>query len=403
MSVKQSVSARSDPAPSADGVKPISVWVVIAAWTVPALLTTFETMMFSRSEGRPIALWRAFLGGASGWYVWAASTPLIAQLARRFPLRLALRSPLTRPLPWRAIAVHVAAFLLVDVSASVVWAAAATWVRPVRFAVAFGNWFIAALPFAVLVYAAVVSICYSLVDRAQLRDRERDAARLAQQLSEAQLASLRMQLRPHFLFNSLNAIMALVRDGESSRAIDALELLGDMLRVTLRSGPSHEVSLAEEVAFTRRYLEMEQLRFGERLRVTFDIPPDLLDAAVPLFVLQPFVENAIKHGILDRRRGGTIAIAAMTDDVRLRLSVRDDGVGLATGWDDQDAGRVGLANARTRLLHLYDGAATLDVGTGPDGTGVAVEIALPLGRTHPPPRTDAAAATDRRPVYAAPA
>jgi len=403
MSVKQSVSARSDPAPSADGVKPISVWVVIAAWTVPALLTTFETMMFSRSEGRPIALWRAFLGGASGWYVWAASTPLIAQLARRFPLRLALRSPLTRPLPWRAIAVHVAAFLLVDVSASVVWAAAATWVRPVRFAVAFGNWFIAALPFAVLVYAAVVSICYSLVDRAQLRDRERDAARLAQQLSEAQLASLRMQLRPHFLFNSLNAIMALVRDGESSRAIDALELLGDMLRITLRSGPSHEVSLAEEVAFTRRYLEMEQLRFGERLRVTFDIPPDLLDAAVPLFVLQPFVENAIKHGILDRRRGGTIAIAAMADDARLRLSVRDDGGGLAPGWDGQDAGRVGLANARTRLLHLYDGAATLDVGAGPEGTGVAVEIALPLGRTYPPPRTDAAAATDRRPVYAAPA
>ena len=403
MSVKRSVSAPSDPAPPADGVKPISVWVVIAAWTVPALLTTFETMMFSRSEGRPIALWRAFLGGASGWYVWAASTPLIAQLARRFPLRLALRSPLTRPFRWRAIAVHVAAFLLVDVSASVVWAAAATWVRPVRFAVAFGNWFIAALPFAVLVYAAVVSIYYSLVDRAQLRDRERDAARLAQQLSEAQLASLRMQLRPHFLFNSLNAIMALVRDGESSRAIDALELLGDMLRVTLRSGPSHEVSLAEEVAFTRRYLEMEQLRFGERLRVTFDIPPDLLDAAVPLFVLQPFVENAIKHGILDRRRGGTIAIAAMADDARLRLSVRDDGVGLAPGWDDQDAGRVGLANARTRLLHLYDGAATLDVGPGADGTGVAVEITLPLGRTRPPARADAAAASDPRPVYAAPA
>ena len=403
MSVKRTVIAPSDSAPPADGVKPISVWVVIAAWTVPALLTTFETMMFSRSEGRPIALWRAFLGGASGWYVWAASTPLIAQLARRFPLRLALRSPLTRPFRWRAIAVHVGAFLLVDVSASVVWAAAATWVRPVRFAVAFGNWFIAALPFAVLVYAAVVSIVYSLVDRAQLRDRERDAARLAQQLSEAQLASLRMQLRPHFLFNSLNAIMALVRDGESSRAIDALELLGDMLRVTLRTGPSHEVSLAEEVAFTRRYLEMEQLRFGERLRVTFDIPPDLLDAAVPLFVLQPFVENAIKHGILDRRRGGTIAIAAMADDARLHLSVRDDGVGLAPGWDDQDAGRVGLANARTRLLHLYDGAATLDVGAGSAGTGVAVEIALPLGRTRPPARAEAGAPTDPPPDNAAPA
>jgi len=399
MSLKRSVSAHSDPPPPAtDGVRPISVWVVIAAWTVPALLTTFETMMFSRTEGHPIALWRAFLGGASGWYVWAAATPLIAQLARRFPLRLTLRSQLRGRIRWRSIAVHVAAFLIVDLTASVVWAAAATWVRPVRFVVALGNWFIAALPFAVLVYAAVVSIFYSIVDRAQLRVRERDAARLAQQLSEAQLASLRMQLRPHFLFNSLNAIMALVRGGESSRAIDALELLGDMLRVTLRSGPSHEVPLAEEVAFTRRYLDMEQLRFGERLRITFDIPPDLLDAAVPLFVLQPFVENAIKHGILDRRRGGTIAIAATADGATLRLSVCDDGVGLAPGWDDRDAGGSGLANARTRLLHLYDGAATLDVEPGPGGTGVAVEIALPYALARREDRVESPAAREALPA-----
>lgn len=403
MSLKRRANVPSDPTPPADGAVPVSVWVVIAAWTVPALLTTFETMMFSRSEGRPIALWRAFIGGAVGWYVWAACTPLIAGLARRFPLRLALHYPLSRRIRWRAIAVHVAAFLLVHAAASVVWATAATWVRPVRFAVALGNWFIAALPFAVAVYAAIVSIFYSLVDRAQLRVRERDAARLAQQLTEAQLASLRMQLRPHFLFNSLNAIMALVRDGERERAIDALELLGDMLRVTLRTGPSHEVSLAEEVAFTRRYLEMEQLRFGERLRVRFDVPPDLLDAAVPLFVLQPFVENAIKHGILDRRRGGSIVIAASADGARLHLSVRDDGVGLAPGWDDDDARGVGLANARTRLLHLYDGAASLEVAAGPDGTGVAVEIALPLIRADGGASADARTASDPRTVFAAPA
>jgi len=253
------------------------------------------------------------------------------------------------------------------------------------------------------VYAAVVSIFYSLVDRAQLRVRERDAARLAQQLSEAQLASLRMQLRPHFLFNSLNAIMALVRDGESARAIDALELLGDMLRVTLRTGPSHAVSLAEEVAFTRRYLEMEQLRFGERLRVTFDIPPGLLDAAVPLFVLQPFVENAIKHGILDRRRGGTIIIAATAVDERLHLSVHDDGVGLAPGWSDAEARGVGLVNARTRLLHLYGDAARLDVGAGPDGSGVAVDIVLPLVLADGVALASGRMASDASAVHAAPA
>jgi len=401
--LKRRASVSSNPAVPVDAAQPVSVWLVIAAWTVPALLTTFETMMFSRSEGRPISLWRAFIGGASGWYVWAACTPLIARLARRFPLRLALYKPVSRPTRWRFVAIHVGAFVLVHLAASVVWATAATWVRPVRFAVALGNWFIAALPFAVLVYAAVVSIFYSLVDRAQLRVRERDAARLAQQLSEAQLASLRMQLRPHFLFNSLNAIMALVRDGEGARAIDALELLGDMLRVTLRTGPSHAVSLAEEVAFTRRYLEMEQLRFGERLRVTFDIPPGLLVAAVPLFVLQPFVENAIKHGILDRRRGGTIIIAATAVDERLHLSVHDDGVGLAPGWSDADARGVGLVNARTRLLHLYGDAARLDVGAGPDGSGVAVDIVLPLVLADGVALAPGSMASDASAVHAAPA
>jgi sensor histidine kinase YesM len=157
------------------------------------------------------------------------------------------------------------------------------------------------------------------------------------------------------------------------------------------------------VAFTRRYLEMEQLRFGERLRVRFDIPPALLDAAVPLFVLQPFVENAIKHGILDRRRGGTIVIAATSDETRLHLSVQDDGVGLAPGWDDDAARGVGVANARTRLLHLYGGAASLDVGAGPGGSGVAVEIALPLIRADGVAPADASAAGDARTAYAAPA
>jgi sensor histidine kinase YesM len=201
---------------------------------------------------------------------------------------------------------------------------------------------------------------------------------LAQQLSEAQLASLRMQLRPHFLFNSLNAIMALVRDGENTHAVSALGLLSDMLRATLRADSSHEVSLAEEAAFTRRYLEMEQLRFGDRLRVRFDLAPDLLDAAVPLFVLQPFVENAIKHGILDRRRGGTIAIRASATDGSVEITVMDDGAGLAPDWSTSTG--VGVANARAHLALLYGSDAVLSLGPGDDGIGVTARITLPLRR-----------------------
>lgn len=316
-------------------------------------------------------LWRAFLSEAPGWYAWAAFTPLIALLATRVPL--AFR--------WRAIALHVACYLVVAVSASAVWACVGLVLRPGAAGVVtmLRNWFVSGLPFTVLVYAAVVGIVYSLNDRARLRLRERDAARLAQQLSEAQLAALRMQLRPHFLFNSLNAIMALVRDGDNGRAVSALGLIGEMLRSTL-SASSHEVSLAEEVAFTRRYLEMEQLRFGERLRAHFDVPPRLLDSAVPLFVLQPFVENAVKHGILDRRSGGTIAIAARSTNGSLHLSVSDDGIGLAPGWADRDSG-VGLANARAHLSHLYGDQAALSVGAGASGSGVEVNITLPLRHT----------------------
>lgn len=352
----------------------VSPWVILAAWTVPTLLSTFETVMFGKIEGRPIEVWRAFLIEAPGWYTWALFTPTIATLAARVKL--------SRPMRLRAIGVHVGFYLVVAFAASAAWAGAALWLRPGRgFLEVLRNWFVGGLPFTVVVYAAVVGISYSITARTRLRERERDAARLAQQLSESRLASLRMQLRPHFLFNSLNAIMALVRDGANARAVGALALLSDMLRATLRDGPGHEVPLAEEVAFTRRYLEMEQLRFGERLRVTFDVPPELLDATVPLFVLQPFVENAIKHGILDRRRGGTIAIAAAAVGETLRLTVRDDGVGLAPGWDargaSEDAG-VGITNARTRLTHLYGDVAALRVGPGDRGAGVTVEVTLPL-------------------------
>lgn len=355
----------------------LSPWLVVAAWTVPALLSTFETVTFARLAGHPIELWRAFATEAPGWYAWAACTPLIA--------RVAMRAPLVRPVRARSVMAHVASFLLIALTASAVWALVALWLRPTRggFLVALRNWFFSGLPFTVVVYAAVVGIVYSLTDRARLRVRERDAARLAQQLSEAQLASLRMQLRPHFLFNSLNAIMALVRDAENSRAVAALALLGDLLRTTLTATAQHEVSLGEEIGLTRQYLAMEQLRFGDRLQVTFDVPPELLDAVVPQFVLQPFVENSIKHGILDRRRGGSIAIAAKADDDALQLSVVDDGVGLGGASTPARGSGVGLNNARLHLAHRYGDRAALRVGAGAQG-GVVVEVTLPLRRVAAP-------------------
>lgn len=356
-----------------DEDQPFSRAAIWAAWTVPAILSTFETLMFSRMAGRPIEAWRAFASEAPGWYAWAVLTPGIVQLARRFPLQL--------PVRMRNLAAHALGWLVVAISSSAVSAAVGVWLRPGRFGFveSVRNWFLGGLPFTVLGYAAVVGVCYTLASRERLRRQERDAARLAQQLSEAQLTALRSQLQPHFLFNSLNAITALVRDGDTERAVEALTVLSEILRVVLRAGATHEVSLAEEVAFTRDYLAIERMRFPDRLRVSFDIPPELLDAAVPTFILQPFVENAIKHGLMERRAGGCISVHACTEGQQLRLVVRDDGDGLANG-PSAAVGGLGIANTRARLARLYGEHASLAVDAGVGGTGVEVSIRLPQRR-----------------------
>ncbi|MEO7999249.1 MAG: histidine kinase, partial [Gemmatimonadaceae bacterium] len=359
--------------------------------TLGTLVPQLSRVMFMRGGTRPIETWRAFASEAPGWYVWALLTPLIAFLAERFPLG--------RPVKWRSIVAHVLGWLFVATSAAATWAGASLWLRGARgsFLTVLRSWFLSGLPFTVLGYAAVLGVCYMIASRELARERERQAAHLAQQLSEAQLATLRAQLQPHFLFNSLNAIMALVRDADNARAVAALTTLSAILRAALQLGSAAEVALSREVAFTRDYLDLERLRFPDRLRVTFDIPPALLDARVPTFVLQPFVENAIKHGLMDSRHGIAIAVSADSHDGALTLIIRDDGVGFrnstsvnaaignsssaSNGHSLEDAnGGVGIANVRQRLASMYGDDASLIVSAGDHGGGALVTLRIPLAR-----------------------
>jgi two-component system, LytTR family, sensor kinase len=346
----------------------LSPWTVIALWSIPALLSTLETVTFTRLAGHELAPWRAFVAEAPQWYGWALFTPLIARLGARFPLR--------RPLRWRNLAIHAGASLAASALIAVADVLIGTMVRPstkTLFA-SFGGWFLGGLAGTVIAYFAIVGVSESLRNSARLRAREREASELAAELRATQLAALRMQLQPHFLFNSLNAIMALVRDAETEQAVRALSLLGDVLRATINAGDTNETTLREELDFVSQYLEIERVRFGERLHVTLDVPEQLLDSRVPTFVLQPFVENALKHGVLREQGGNTIAIAASAQNGTLRLMVRDDGRGMSGG---QSEGGVGIPNARARLEHMYGTAATLSVSNAPGGTGVLVEIGLP--------------------------
>jgi two-component system LytT family sensor kinase len=356
----------------------IAVWKIAAIWMVPALLSTVETVMFARLGGHPIAAWRAFVGEAPQWFGWAALTPAIIALGERYPLR--------RPVRPSAIVVHGAASLGASLFLAVCDALVNAWVRPstAGFVAMTRNWFLGGLPATTLVYFAIVVASYAWRSSMRLQRREREAAALQAQLRDAQLSALRMQLQPHFLFNSLNAVMALVRDHDTKRAVHALSLLSDVLRATVNAGNAHETTLASEIDFVTRYLGIEQVRFGDRLRVIVDVPDDLCDAQVPVFILQPFVENSLKHGVLRERDGNEIVIRARREASSLVLEVLDDGRGLAAP-SGGEAG-VGIANARARLNRMYGAGAALSVQNASHGRGVMVQIRMPLVRASVKPQ-----------------
>ena len=250
-----------------------------------------------------------------------------------------------------------------------------------------------------LAYSAVVGLAHSVHFYQRFREREHQALLLESSLAQARLNALRAQLQPHFLFNSLNAIAALLRR-DAALAEATLLSLSDLLRLALSQSARQEVSLREEMNLVRRYLEIQQTRFGEKLRVEQDIEPAALDCLVPTLLLQPLVENAIRHGIEPADHPGLVRLTARRHDGRLVLGVEDNGVGLpngsiappsnslgparlpaATGGTLATAAGgpgtgIGLANLRARLETLYGGRYSFELGPGRDG-GVAIHIEIP--------------------------
>ena len=349
------------PRPRSRSLLPLRPAAIFGLWTIPTLLSTLETVMFSRMAGRPMEVWRAFLAEAPQWYGWAALTPLIVILGERFPLRPPIRA--------RNVLVHAVASVGCSFVVAMADAGVNLLLRPGRngFFASTMSWFLGGLPATTVAYFAIIVLSYAVTNAARLRERET-------QLRDAQLSALRMQLQPHFLFNSLNAIMALVRDRETAEAVRALSLLSDVLRTAVNSVDTHTTTLGDELAFVSRYLDIERVRFGDRLRVTMDVPDDLLSARVPTFVLQPFVENALKHGILRERGGNEIAISARNGTGALTLTVRDDGRGLAPASTNGQPSGVGITNARTRLEYLYGTQASLAVRDASPGVEVVIRI-----------------------------
>jgi hypothetical protein len=342
--------------------------LAFAVWTLLGLCQTAQSFFFP-SEDAPLSLWRALGLGFGLWYTWAALWLLAFPLARRFPLgsrhwlgRLALH------------AVACVGFALVKIVLDYPIIKLFYCPKPETLTfqefwqMAFAAMFLRYVTF----YWAMFGVSHALDYYGKYRERELLAAQLESGLTRARLQLLKSQLHPHFLFNTLNAISCLIHtDVEAADRMVAR--LGDLLRLTLEDFGLQEAPLARELEVVRSYLEIEQARLGPRLSVRLEIEGDTAEASVPTFVLQPLVENAIRHGVAPRAGPGRIDVRAWREHDCLHLEVRDDGPGLPP----EPGGGVGLSNTRARLLHLYGAEQRLDVRNDPRG-GCVATVTLPF-------------------------
>ncbi len=308
------------------------------------------------------------------WYTWGVIFPLILLLERRFPVE---RTPRVRALALHALAGIAAAYL----HAALYLTAIHLLGDSLGYALTDRSWsegFVRLnMPMRVVNYylfvagIAVVAVSQRVVERTVA------ASRLEAELALARERALRAQMRPHFLFNALNAVSGLVRSGDGQRAVSMIAGLSELLRASLSYGEEQLVSLEEEIAFARQYLAVEQVRFADRLSVLLDVDNEVTGARVPSFLLQPLVENAILHGIARRPGKGELRIAAARRGSELILTVGDDGAGLPDGWDrTRDAG-IGLRNTAERLHHLYQELGRLDVAPAERG-GTVATVTIPF-------------------------
>ena len=336
--------------------------MIAGLWLLPGLVNATQTYVAFSASDYVLPFSTALVWGVLPWQAYALLTPPIVGLARRFPVE--------RP---RNLAVHLAAAVVAGVLFSASW-----WLSGVLVGVKTFDHALGTIAELTLRQSIITTLSYGLIVAASsVREHQRRSraaavaqAELAARLTQAQLDALRMQLHPHFLFNTLNATAVLVRKHDQERALRMIHGLSELLRTALDSAAAQYVTLREELGFVDRYLEIEQIRFGDRVRVLRSIAPGLLDARVPNLLLQPLVENALKHGLEPMPHGGQVELAARREGDRLRIEIRDDGAGLG---DNGRAG-IGLANVRARLEQLYRADHTFTLEPASPGVRVVVEI-----------------------------
>jgi two-component system, LytTR family, sensor kinase len=352
-------------------------WIWISGiWIAGGLFNASQSVLLMSAEGAHHPWQPVCASEFASWLPWMFATPLISSLARRFPV--------TRAAGVQTMAVHGVAFSIISLIGSAWYALLLMlfnpWEHPQPqgpFMDLWGNLLIDQMLTFLIVYALILAITTVMDSRARIARHQNETARLSEELSRAQLAALRRQMEPHFMFNTLNSIAGLVRDHRNDAAVSMIVGLSEFLRRASEDSQRAQVTLAEEVEYLQRYLDIQKVRFAERLAVSVNIPAELLQAAVPNLLLQPLVENAIKHGIAKRVAGGAVHVSAAKVDGRLSLSVYNEGPHLPADWQATSKG-IGIANLRTRLQILHRDDFDLQLRNNIEPAGVEVLVTLPL-------------------------
>jgi len=344
-------------------------FLIFLGWTALGLVFASQSYIYGVITGEDKDWSRVFSWTLADWYLWAALSPAIFWLAGRFRFERGGWKP--------ALAVHFAAavlFSLGHVFFQSVIQCVTLWSRVGGDSMASVYAFLFSKKFHLnlLTYAVIVGVAQAAFYYRRYHER-------TTQLARARLHSLQMQLQPHFLFNTLNTISELVH--RDPRAADrTIARLGDLLRLALETENMPEVSLREELEFLQKYLEIEKTRFHDRLTVDFEIAPETLDARLPSMILQPLLENAVRHGIAARPGAGRIGIRAERLGERLSIIISDDGAGLENAGQEAPREGIGLSNTRARLAQLYGSQQKLVLGNSP-GNGFEVTMEIPFRAT----------------------
>lgn len=356
-----------------------TVWIGFLGFTVIGLIFAAQLYLYLHSFGRPVTWGQALNWNVSSWYLWALLCPAIFWRSRRIQL--------TRTRWRRAMIAHLGSGVLV---ASIHIVAYATWTWLVApLGIGPPGWrgtvqylFTTGFSWELFCYGAIASAVYAIDNARRYREGQVHASRLETQLAQAQLEALRMQLHPHFLFNTLNAITALIRE-DPHGAEEMVARLSELLRLALEKSDVQQIPLRDELDFVQQYLEIQRVRFGDRLDVSLDVAPETLDVTVPTFILQPVIENAVRYGLTSEEMRCHVRVTAEFADRALLIEIHDSGPGLGDDTHEPIREGIGISNTKARLHQMYGNRARFELRNA-SLTGCVVSIQIPVSRALTP-------------------